>query len=89
KSSEEVMDFKCDELILGKKDADSRALTLAPTKKQSPTAKPIPRNKTALVWSKRSSRCLCLYKNQGAMAESGASKQNGTRVEQAKLAMLM
>ncbi|MFQ2656857.1 hypothetical protein ACK3Y5_17355, partial [Aeromonas caviae] len=25
--SEEVMDFKCDELILGKKDADSRALT--------------------------------------------------------------
>ena len=23
------MDFKCDELILGKKDADSRALTLA------------------------------------------------------------
>ncbi|MGU5626128.1 hypothetical protein ACV1CY_23255, partial [Aeromonas caviae] len=26
-SSEEVMDFKCDELILGKTDADSRALT--------------------------------------------------------------
>ena len=26
------MDFKCDELILGKKDADSRALTLWPKK---------------------------------------------------------
>ena len=29
------MDFKCDELILGKKDADSRALTKYPSYRQT------------------------------------------------------
>ncbi|MGE6138729.1 hypothetical protein ACLHZ6_10595, partial [Aeromonas rivipollensis] len=64
-SSEEVMDFKCDELILGKKDADSRALTL----KSLPLPSDVPDYHLNCVWHPVHAQQLALIWLKALMKE--------------------